>query len=280
MDAASVMSQLDVPYFTYIVRQGDSVASIAQRFGLEVESILWNNPETNNHPDMLLIGQELAIPTRDGILYTMKLGDTLLDVAAVYDVEVDDIISVASNEINDPDLVPEDALVLLPGAVPPPPPPPAATPVPVFAADAPEEPAPVDAFTPAPVPTVSGFIWPAVGSISDYFGTPRGGGTYHTGLDIDLYGRYGSPIVAAASGQVVLASFGGYGYGYHVVVRHDSGYETLYAHLSDIYVVEGQWVSQGEVLGAAGCTGWCTGTHLHFEVNLNGAHLDPLDYLP
>lgn len=280
-DAAAAISEPEAPYFTYIVRQGDTVAAIAQRYGLEIESILWNNPEVNNHPDMLLIGQELVIPSRDGILYTLKLGDTLLDTAAIYDVEVEDIVSFASNEISDPDSVREGALVLLPGAVPPPPPPPAATPEPVFLTDTSEGPAPGGDFTPAaPAPTVSGFIWPAVGSISEYFGAPRGAGTYHTGLDIDLYGRYGSSIVAAAPGQVVLASYGGGGYGYHVVIRHDNGYETLYSHLSDIYVVKGQWVSQGEAIGAAGCTGYCTGTHLHFEVKLNGACLDPLDYLP
>jgi murein DD-endopeptidase MepM/ murein hydrolase activator NlpD len=77
----------------------------------------------------------------------------------------------------------------------------------------------------------------------------------------------------------VLVSAGG-GYGNYVVVRHDNGYETLYAHLSEVWVVQGQWVAQGEAVGAAGATGWATGPHLHFEVNLNGAHLDPLGYLP
>ncbi len=279
-DAAAAISEPEAPYFTYIVQQGDTVAAIAQRHGLELESVLWNNPDVNNNPDMLLIGQELVIPSRDGILYTLKLGDTLLDVADTYDVEVEEIISLASNEISDPDSIRQDALVLLPDAVPPPPPPPAATPQPFFATNASEDAAPVGDYTAAPASTVAGFIWPAVGSISEYYGAPRGAGTYHTGLDIDLYGRYGSSVVAAAPGQVVLASFGGYGYGYHVVVRHDSGYETLYAHFSDIYVTEGQWVSQGEALGAAGCTGYCTGTHLHFEVKADGAYINPLDYLP
>ncbi len=280
ISVAAVTSEPEAPYLTYVVQQGDTVAAIAQRHGLEVESILWNNPDVNNNPDMLLIGQELVIPSRDGILYTLKLGDTLLSVADTYEVEVDEIVSLTYNEISDPDAIREDALVLLPGAVPPPPPPPAATPEPIFVTDASEDAAAAGGYTPVPAATVSGFMWPAVGSISDYYGAPRGAGTYHTGLDIDLYGRYGSAIAAAAPGQVVLASYGGYGYGYHVVVRHDSGYETLYAHLSDIYVVEGQWVSQGESLGAAGCTGYCTGTHLHFEVTQNGAQLDPLDYLP
>jgi murein DD-endopeptidase MepM/ murein hydrolase activator NlpD len=79
---------------------------------------------------------------------------------------------------------------------------------------------------------------------------------------------------------VVLASYSGYGYGYYVIVRHGDGSETLYAHLSAIYVSLGQYVGQGEIIGAVGCTGWCTGPHLHFEVRIGGTPVDPLAYLP
>ena len=116
-----------------------------------------------------------------------------------------------------------------------------------------------------------------VGYIGDYFGVPRGAGTYHSGLDIGA--ASGTPIAAAAPGQVVLVSAGG-GYGNYVVIRHDNGYETLYAHLSDIWVGQGQWVAQGDAIGAAGATGWATGPHLHFEVRQGGAAVDPLNYLP
>jgi murein DD-endopeptidase MepM/ murein hydrolase activator NlpD len=78
----------------------------------------------------------------------------------------------------------------------------------------------------------------------------------------------------------VLATSDGYGYGSYVVIRHDNGYETLYAHMSAIYVSQGQYVSQGEAIGAIGCTGYCTGPHLHFEVRVGGATVDPLAYLP
>jgi murein DD-endopeptidase MepM/ murein hydrolase activator NlpD len=267
-------------YFTYVVQQGDTAASIAARFGLELESLLWNNAELRTDPDLLLIGEELTIPTRDGILYTVALGDTLLDVAAIYEADVENIVGLSSNQIEDPDSVLEGAVLLLPGAVPPPPPPPAATPEPFFAAAAPEESSPAEDSSPAPPAApaaVSGFIWPLVGPIGDYFGTPRGAGTYHRGLDICA--PTGTPIVAAAPGQVVLVSAGG-GYGNYVVVRHDNGYETLYAHLSETYVVQGQWVAQGEAVGGTGATGWATGPHLHFEVKVGGAAVDPLSYLP
>jgi len=267
-------------YLTYVVQEGDTAASIAARFGLELDTLLWNNSELRIDPDLLLIGEELTIPTRDGILYTVKLGDTLLDVADIYQADVGSIVGLSANQIADPDSVLEGVVLLLPDAVPPPPPPPAATPEPFFAAAAPGDASPGPDFSsspPAASAAVNGFIWPVVGYIGDYFGVPRGAGTYHSGLDIGA--ASGTPIAAAAPGQVVLVSAGG-GYGNYVVIRHDNGYETLYAHLSDIWVGQGQWVAQGDAIGAVGATGWATGPHLHFEVRQGGAAVDPLNYLP
>ena len=265
-------------FVAYTVQTGDTVAAIAASHGIQVETLLWNNPDLNADPDSISIGQQLLIPSRDGILYTVKLGDTLTDVAELYKVEVGNIVGFISNEIGNADSVSEGALLLLPGALPPPPPPPAATPEPIFAAAAPEPP-PSGGPVAAPA-SVSGFIWPVYGPISEYYGAPRGAGTYHAGLDIDQTFNYGGAIAAAAPGQVVLATSDGYGYGAYVVIRHDNGYETLYAHMSAIYVTQGQYVSQGEIIGAIGCTGYCTGPHLHFEVRINGATVDPLAYLP
>jgi murein DD-endopeptidase MepM/ murein hydrolase activator NlpD len=269
-------------YSTYTVQTGDTVAAIAASHGIQVETLLWNNPDLNADPDTLLIGQQIRIPSRDGILYTVKLGDTLTDIAELYEVEVENVVGFISNSIGDANSVSEGALLLLPGAVPPPPPAPAATPEPIFAAEAPQPPAGAGSAAAAADASVSGFIWPVYGPISSYYGEPRGAGTYHTGLDIDQTYNYGGPVAAAAPGQVVLASSDGYGggYGSYVVIRHDNGYETLYAHLSAIYVSLGQYVSQGEVIGAIGCTGYCTGPHLHFEVHVGGATVDPLAYLP
>jgi murein DD-endopeptidase MepM/ murein hydrolase activator NlpD len=265
-------------YFTYIVQQGDTAASIAARYGLELESLLWNNPELRIDPDLLNVGQELTIPTANGILYTIKLGDTLLGVADLYQTDVENIVGLGANQLGSADSVLEGAVLLLPGAVPPPPPPPELTPEPFFAAAAPDEAAPGGDFSaPAASDVVSGFMWPVSGSINDYFGAPRGGGTYHSGVDIGA--DSGTPIAAAAGGQVVLAS-AGYGYGNYVIISHDNGYETLYAHLSEIDVSQGQWVAQGETIGLVGDTGWATGPHLHFEVRAGGAAVDPLSYLP
>jgi murein DD-endopeptidase MepM/ murein hydrolase activator NlpD len=123
--------------------------------------------------------------------------------------------------------------------------------------------------------SAGGFIWPLNGAITSYYG-PRWG-SMHTGLDID--GTTGQPIVASKAGTVIMASSYS-GYGNAVIVDHGGGIQTLYAHLSAFGVSNGQSVSQGQVVGNVGCTGSCTGDHLHFEVRVNGSPVDPLNYLP
>ena len=123
--------------------------------------------------------------------------------------------------------------------------------------------------------STAGFIWPINGAITSYYG-PRWG-SMHTGIDID--GTTGQPIAASKSGTVVMASAYS-GYGNAVIIDHGGGISTLYAHLSSFSVSNGQFVSQGQTVGAVGCTGSCTGDHLHFEVRVNGSPVDPLNYLP
>jgi murein DD-endopeptidase MepM/ murein hydrolase activator NlpD len=115
--------------------------------------------------------------------------------------------------------------------------------------------------------------WPAQGTVTSPFG--RDGARWHPGLDIGILQSL--DVRAAADGVVVLAGFmPGYdGYGAIVAVQHRFGYTTLYAHLERPLVQPGVWVQAGENLGVAGCTGWCTGTHLHFEVRHDGVAIDP-----
>jgi murein DD-endopeptidase MepM/ murein hydrolase activator NlpD len=119
--------------------------------------------------------------------------------------------------------------------------------------------------------------WPADGTMTDGYG-PRWG-RMHLGVDI---GILRSLDVRAAEGGTVTAAgwLTGYeGYGNVVTVDIGSGYSLLYAHLSVAHVVPGQWVSPGDAIGQAGCTGSCTGTHLHFELRKNGIAIDPFPYL-
>ena len=127
---------------------------------------------------------------------------------------------------------------------------------------------------PSSAPSASGFIWPVNGPVVSPFGMRWG--RMHTGIDIGV--SYGTPIHAAASGQVIYAGWMD-GYGNLVFIDHGRGISTGYAHQSSIAVSNGQSVTQGQVIGYVGCTGHCFGPHLHFEVRVNGSPVDPLGYL-
>ena len=118
--------------------------------------------------------------------------------------------------------------------------------------------------------------WPADGTMTDAYG-PRWG-RMHLGIDIGILNRL--DVRAATSGTVTASGWltGYEGYGNVVMVDAGSGYTQLYAHLSSAAVVPGQWLAEGDPIGQAGCTGSCTGTHLHFELRLDGVPVDPLPY--
>lgn len=146
--------------------------------------------------------------------------------------------------------------------------------------------------TPAPTSNASGVSlqWPTwCHTITSYFGNrvhPIYGNTrFHSGIDIGA--GFGDTIMAAASGTVIYVetpvpgqSWGGSGYGNYFIIDHGNGVSTLYAHCTSVYVSNGQSVSQGEAVGTVGSTGGSTGSHLHFEVRINGTRVDPLNYLP
>ncbi|HEU4489083.1 MAG TPA: peptidoglycan DD-metalloendopeptidase family protein, partial [Actinomycetota bacterium] len=141
---------------------------------------------------------------------------------------------------------------------------------------------PAPAYPTGTTPVVAGarFLWPAAGGVSSPFGYRVhpifGDLRLHTGVDIGA--AYGAPVVAGDAGTVAFAGAMG-GYGNAIVVDHGGGIATTYNHLSAFGVVTGQEVARGEVLGAVGCTGYCTGPHLHFEVRVNGSPVDPMPYL-
>ncbi|HEU5278484.1 MAG TPA: M23 family metallopeptidase [Gaiellaceae bacterium] len=117
------------------------------------------------------------------------------------------------------------------------------------------------------------FRWPADGSITSPYG--QDGSRWHPGIDIGILRSL--DVRAAAEGVVTQVGFvpGYEGYGSLVLVEHGGGYSTLYAHLSRPLVRVGAQVWQGERIGEAGCSGWCTGTHLHFELRRHGDAIDP-----
>jgi murein DD-endopeptidase MepM/ murein hydrolase activator NlpD len=119
-------------------------------------------------------------------------------------------------------------------------------------------------------------IWPVNGPITSPFCERRAWEACHPGIDIGV--PAGTPIRAADSGQVVIAGWTG-GYGNYTCIQHTASLSTCYGHQSAIQVSVGQNVSQGEIIGLVGCTGLCFGDHLHFEVRINGAVTNPLNYL-
>jgi murein DD-endopeptidase MepM/ murein hydrolase activator NlpD len=126
----------------------------------------------------------------------------------------------------------------------------------------------------SPPPSSGGLIWPCAGPITSPFGMRWG--SLHPGIDIGA--PTGTPIKAAASGMVLTASYTG-GYGNLVVLDNGNGIATAYAHQSQIAVSVGETVTQGQVIGYVGSTGFSTGPHLHFEVRVNGSPVDPMGYL-
>jgi len=128
--------------------------------------------------------------------------------------------------------------------------------------------------SPEPVPS-SGFIWPVSGPITSPFGMRWG--TLHPGIDIGV--PSGTPVHAAASGTVIWCGWMS-GYGNLVMIDHHNGLVTLYGHNTSVAVSCNEDVSQGQVVSYSGCTGFCTGPHVHFEVRVHGAPVDPLGYLP
>jgi len=124
-------------------------------------------------------------------------------------------------------------------------------------------------------------IWPANGEVTSRFGSRDnpwggGGGDWHPGIDIA--GDYGAPIVATAEGKVVHSSWYG-GYGNLVEIDHGNGIQTLYGHCSKTVAQVGQTVKKGEVIAYMGSTGNSTGTHVHYEIRVNGTAVNPTSFL-
>jgi murein DD-endopeptidase MepM/ murein hydrolase activator NlpD len=292
--AANVAPPPDLPpYQVYTVAEGDTISAIAAHFGIDPQYIVANNAEIQDS-DFLKLGQSIIIPAGNGILHEVRYGETLSDIAARYDVSVDDITGFGPNHITTPDDIKETQFLFVPnGKVPAPADVAAPSPAPSDSPAPEATPEPQAPPAPAPPPADNGggggggivrggpssshgLIWPVVGPLSSCY-CP----SHPLGIDIDGYNLAGAPIGAATSGTVIFA--GGNAccsYGLYVIVMSPDGIETLYGHLSVISVNEGETVSQGEQLGIIGSTGYSTGRHLHFEVLDHGVRENPLDYLP
>jgi len=249
----------------YIVQNGDVLGSISEQFGLNLNTLLWANNLT--YRSTIKPGQTLIIPPTDGVIYTIKKGDTISSLAKKYDTASDKILSF--NNLPDSNALKIGASLMLPDATPP-------TSAPVrYTAPA------SSVFTGtrggSTAVTASGtWLWPTNGCyITVYFNQYYRYGL-HKGLDID--GDYTSDIIASRGGTIIRAGWYD-GYGNCVDIDHGDGYSTRYGHASKLFVSVGDTVNAGDVIGKIGTTGLSTGTHLHFEVNSGGSHLNPLNFI-
>jgi len=240
----------------YKVKSGNTLAEIAKSFGLEVDTIKWANDLTN---DTITPGDTLKIPPVDGIVYRVKSGDTIYSIADKFNTNAQKIVNFPFNEFADIDTfaITTGQILIVPDGVPP--------------SEAPRRPRQLIPQFAAGQPGSGSFIWPASGSITQYFVW------YHQALDIA--NSSAPPILASDTGTVSYAGCLNWGYGCHIVINHANGYQTLYGHLSRIDVSAGQGVGKSQQIGVMGSTGLSTGTHLHFEIRSGGQLLNPLDFL-
>lgn len=231
----------------YLVREGDSLSEIAEMFGVSVNTILWANEIKD--ASTIQPGDTLLILPVSGVQYTVKRGGTLSDVAKLFDADVTEIALFNGIDASAP--LAAGTELIIPGGN--------------LVAKTTQKTAATgkSGATPPskPLPELTG-----------YYGNPVPGARLTQGLHgtngVDLGAPKGTPVYASASGTVIVAKGGGGyngGYGNYIVISHDNGTQTLYAHLSSLSVSSGE-VAKGDLIGAVGNTGRSTGFHLHFEV--------------
>ena len=246
-DLAKKKDQISV----YVVREGDSLSQIAKMFGVSVNTIIWANDIKKG--DVIRVGQTLLILPVSGLEYTIRKGDTIAGIAKKYKAKAEDIMEF--NDITDSSKLRAGDTIIIPGGK-------KSTPTRYAARSARR------VVRGTGGPSYDGYyIRPIRGGRNSRAtaSNPRGLHGYNA---VDLAVAYGTPIVASASGRVIIARNSGWngGYGKYVVIEHPNGTQTLYAHASGVIVKRGQKVVQGQVIGYIGSTGRSTGPHVHFEV--------------
>ncbi len=246
----------------YEVKSGDTVSSIAAKFGVSDSTILWENDLTNGA--QITAGDKIKVLPVSGVAYKVQGGDTIYSIAKTYQANAQAILDFPFNDIGDDFQLKTGQTLIIPDGAPPAKPKAAPT---QYLAQEQQNIAIANLGS-------AQFVWPATvfQQISQYFSW------YHPGIDIANLG--GGQIYASDSGTVTTAGWpDNQGYGNRVVIDHGNGFTTLYAHLSAAYVAPGQKISKGQVIGMMGSTGRSTGVHLHFEVHKNGVSLNPLSFL-
>lgn len=260
----------------YTVVKNDTLFIIASKFNLDPETILWGNAKLADNPNILSVGMELNILPINGALRVVQPGDTLEKIAVAFHGEVEKIVNFPGNDLDptDPQIKEGQNIIIPDGwrdSV--------VWQLPVVSRSGSGYSSSEPGACAGPFSGPSGtytFVWPANNhylSGTDYL--PVG----HPGLDIAA--GMGAPIYASDTGVIVFAGWSTRGYGNLIIVDHGNGWQTAYAHLSQINVFCGQGVFQGNLIGLSGSTGNSTGAHLHFEMrNDTYGRVNPWLYLP
>lgn len=249
----------------YVVQNGDTLWSIANRFNLDLDTIIGSNKLSN--VNMLKLGITLRIPNQDGIFVSANKSDTVSKLADKYGSTKESVI--IANSLGKNPVLKVGQEIFLPGA----------KVVAVIESGSRRSRMRVttNKFTES---SSRRFRWPVIGKISSTFGWRRSPfgkrRVFHSGLDIRA--PRGRGISAAGSGVVVHSGWMG-GYGKTIVIAHSGGISTLYGHCSSLIARRGERVNTGEIIARVGSTGRSTGNHLHFEVRRGGTPIHPLKVL-
>ncbi len=233
----------------YIVRRGDSLGSIASRFGIDLDTIISMNSVKS--AKSLIAGTELKVPNMRGVIHVVRKGETLGRIARANGSTVETLAD--TNNLKSGILSPGQVLFIPGGKL-----------------------------SSADLKRVFGeyVSWPTRGPISSYFGYRpdpfTGMRRFHGGIDIVV--RSGTRVVAIMDGRVADVGYN-QTFGNYIIVNHADRMQSLYAHLSDHSVRTGQAISQGQLLGLSGNTGFSTAAHLHFGLYRGGTSVNPLKYL-
>ncbi len=234
----------------YEVKKGDTIGGVANMFSVSKDTIRWAN---NLKTDVFKPSQVIMILPITGVMHEVKKSDTIESIAKKYKADVDEVYRY--NGLNEKSTLALGDVIIIP--------------------DGKKE---VDTAATPKKPKVkknkgnSRLIESYKNEIAGYFQRPMVGGVKTQGLHghngIDIGGPVGTPILASASGVVTVARDSGYngGYGKMIIIKHDNGTQTVYGHLSAVYINEGDSVNAGATIGALGNTGRSTGPHLHFEI--------------
>lgn len=257
-DPRTVQAEGIAPIRQYTLSKDDTLWTIANYYGLSAEAVAYANGITD--PYHLTPGKQIAIPPKEGALYTVAAGDTVESIAETFKVDPATIRSY--NRLDFTDLTAGQVLFVENAALPTLPPPPQ---------EAGQSTVIARAAAPAPSLKTTGYLaWPVNGVITQYFWAG------HTGVDVAA--PYGSGLAASVSGVISQNGWVAVG-GLHICIR-SGNLEECYYHLSAAYLPVGAAVTAGQIVAAIGLTGVTTGPHVHWETKINGQFVNPLTVQP